>query len=577
MTYLFEDYSLDTERRELRRGTDLIGVEPQVFDLLLLLIRNRTRVVSRDDLIAEVWNGRIVSESALYSRITAARQAIGDSGEAQRLIRTVARKGLRFVADVREAHSSELNAPVGHQPPPYPIGPVTSAAPTQDRPAISRDGGQPAVVVMPFDNLSRPSDDYLVDGLVDEITFALSRVRDFCVIARQSAFAYKGRLVDAREVSKDLGASYVVEGTVRRDGDRLRISVKLVDAETCNQLWSERYDGVVSNMFEFQDHIAAQVAGTMQPAVRHRQLDLGRRKPPNNLAAYDCVLRGISIHDHGHATAEEAKEAVAWFDRALELDPNYARALAWRACAAAHLWPVQPTQEHFDRNMHLVSRALAIDPTDSEAHRVKGALHTFQRQFDPAAYHLERARDLNPNDAHLLVKGGLYLSYLGEHEEGLNDIDLAMQRNPLHPDWYWRERGIVLFGLGAYREALNALQRCQEDRDLDHVYQAACLVALGDELPARERVEQLRRTQPEIDLHWVGRALLYRCYKNAADLSRLTAFLETAGLSWRKAAWSATAEPRLLGNVSSGEDFRGRAGTWARRLREMSEGFAAHT
>ena len=137
MTYLFEDYSLDTERRELRRGTDLIGVEPQVFDLLLLLIRNRTRVVSRDDLIAEVWNGRIVSESALYSRITAARQAIGDSGEAQRLIRTVARKGLRFVADVREAHSSELNAPVGHQPPPYPIGPVTST----DRPAINCDGG----------------------------------------------------------------------------------------------------------------------------------------------------------------------------------------------------------------------------------------------------------------------------------------------------------------------------------------------------------------------------------------------------------------------------------------------------
>src|SRR5262245_50800173 len=228
MTYLFEDYALDTERRELRRGADLISVEPQVFDLLQFLIRNRTRVVSRDDLIAEVWNGRIVSESALYSRITAARQAIGDSGEAQRLIRTVARKGLRFVAYVREAHGSELNALVGRQPPPDPIGAVQRAASTQDRPAIGRDRGQPAVVVMPFDNLSRPSDDYLVDGLVEEITSALSRVRDFCVIARQSAFAYKGRLVDAREVNKDLGASYVVEGTVRRDGDRLRISVKLV-------------------------------------------------------------------------------------------------------------------------------------------------------------------------------------------------------------------------------------------------------------------------------------------------------------------------------------------------------------
>src|SRR5215510_12293952 len=151
MTYLFEDYSLDAERRELRRGTDLISVEPQVFDLLLFLIRNRTRVVSRDDLIAEVWNGRIVSESALYSRITAARQAIGDTGEAQRLIRTVARKGLRFVADVREAHSSELSPLVTCQAPPYPISLLTSAAPAQERPAISRDMGPPAIVVMPFD------------------------------------------------------------------------------------------------------------------------------------------------------------------------------------------------------------------------------------------------------------------------------------------------------------------------------------------------------------------------------------------------------------------------------------------
>src|SRR5262245_9966869 len=146
MTYFFEDYALDTERRELRRGTDLVSVEPQVFDLLQFLIRNRTRVVSRDDLIAEVWNGRIVSESALYSRIAAARQAIGDSGEGQRVIRTVARKGLRFVADVREANSSELDPQVGRRPPPSPIGPVDSAAPKRDGPGICRDSGPPAIV-----------------------------------------------------------------------------------------------------------------------------------------------------------------------------------------------------------------------------------------------------------------------------------------------------------------------------------------------------------------------------------------------------------------------------------------------
>jgi TolB-like protein len=529
MIYLFENYSLDTERREVRGGSDLVSVEPQVFDLLLLLIRNRTRVVSRDDMVADVWNDRIVSESALYSRISAARRAIGDSGEAQRLIRTVARKGLRFVADVREVEQSELNALVGRRPVPSSMVPLTGGL-MQEGAAISVTAERPTLVVMPFDNLSNLNDAYFVDGLVEDITLALSRVRDFYVVARQSAFACKGKLVDAREVGRKLGARYVVEGAVQRDGDRLRVSVGLVDAETSSQLWSERYDGAVANIFEFQDHIAAQVAGTLQPAVRHRELELGRRKLPTNLAAYDCVLRGISIHNHGHATLEEAKEAVAWFDRALELDPNYARALAWRACAAAGLWPLQPTQEQLDWNMQLVSRALSIDPSESEAHRIKRALHTLQRQFDLAAHHLERARDLNPNDAHVLVKGGLYLSYLGEHEKGLSEVDLAMQRNPLHPDWYWRERGIVLFGLGAYRDALTALQRCQEGRDLDHVYQTACLVALDDEVSARVSVKQLRRTRPEVDLHWVRRAIPYRCYKNPADLARLTGFLETARL-----------------------------------------------
>ncbi|MEQ1613667.1 MAG: winged helix-turn-helix domain-containing protein [Hyphomicrobiaceae bacterium] len=520
MIYIFEGASLDAERREVRRGSDLISIEPQVFDLLLLLIRNRTRVVSKDDMVAEVWCGRIVSESTLYSRIAAARQAIGDSGEEQRLIRTVARKGLRFVADVREVET-DTHAPV----------PCTvSGTPKHEVAAISDDWERPTLVVMPFDNLSKPSDEYLVDGLVEDITLALSRVSDFCVIARDSAFAFKGKgkPVDAREVRRKLGARYVVEGTAQRDGDHLRISVRLVDGETSIQLWSERYTGGVADIFEFQDHIAAQVAGTVQPRVRNRELDLGRRKP--NLAAYDCVLRGISIQYCGHATIEEAKEAVAWFDRALELDPSYARALAWRACAAAGLWPLQPTEEHLDRNLDLVSRALSIDPADSEAHRIKGALHTLRRQFDQAAYHLERARVLNPNDAHILVKGGFYLSLLGEHEQGLNDIDLAIQRNPLHPDWYWRERGIVLFGLGTYREALNALQRCQEGRDLDHIYQAACLVALGEDVTARKCLEDLRQTRPEVTSNWIKRAIPYRCYKNPADLSRLTGFLETAGL-----------------------------------------------
>jgi adenylate cyclase len=398
---------------------------------------------------------------------------------------------------------------------------------------------KPSIAVLPFANLSAdPEQEYFADGMVDEILMALSRFHSLFVIARNSSFIYKGQANDVRKVGRELGVRYVLEGSVRKSGQRVRITCQLIDADSTAHVWADRYDGNLSDIFALQDQIVSSVVGAVVPSLQQADTHRAQRKPWESLDAYDCFLRGMAIHNI-RTTREEAKEAVAWFDRALQLDPNYARAHAWRACAASGLWPDQPTQDHFDESMKSVETALSIDPSDSEVHRMKGAIHTHLRQFELASYHLQRACELNPNDAHVLIRCGLYRSYLGEHGKGLHDIDLAMRLHPQHPDWYWRERGTVLFGLGCYREASEALQRCQPYQpglrarrgDRRYVYRAACLAAVQEFRQAREEIGRLQMIQPGVDLGWVKQAFLYRCYRDPADLSRLIEFLESAGLS----------------------------------------------
>ena len=230
MRYLFEDYAFDTDRRELHRGTDLISIAPQVFDLLEYLIRNREHVVGKDDLISAIWNGRVVSDAALTTRLNAARGAIGDSGEEQRLIRTMPRKGLRFVGIVQEAQRSQ-------------ISPVESAAPhLLSAPHLS-------IVVLPFANIGDdPRQAHFVDGVTESLTTDLSRISGSFVIGRHTAFTYKGKAVDLRQIGRELNVRYILEGSVQRSADQLRVNVQLVDAETGNHLWAERFDKPVADL-----------------------------------------------------------------------------------------------------------------------------------------------------------------------------------------------------------------------------------------------------------------------------------------------------------------------------------------
>jgi TolB-like protein len=276
MLFLFDEFVLDTDRRELRGAKGLIAIEPQVFDLLTYLVRTRDRVVSKDDILATVWDGRLVSDSAMTTRINAARRAIGDSGEAQRFIKTLPRIGMRFVGAVYEEHGPWAIT----QPPPF-EGSILPALP--DRPSIA---------VLPFANMSGdPEQQYFSDGITEDIITELSRFRSLFVIARQSSFAFKGRLIKVQEIARELGVAFIVEGSVRRAGDSVLINVQLVDASSGNQLWAERYDRDLLDIFAVQDDVARSVAATISGRVDAAGRDRVERLSPTALRAYDLVLR----------------------------------------------------------------------------------------------------------------------------------------------------------------------------------------------------------------------------------------------------------------------------------------------
>jgi TolB-like protein len=303
---LFDDCVLDPARRELRRASGSVSVGPQVFDVLLHLVENRARVVTKDDLLEAVWHGRIVSESTITSHINAARSAIGDDGQAQRLIRTVPRKGFRFVGEVSEATEGTVAA---------------QTTPLPDKPSIA---------VLPFVNLSGdPEQEYFADGVVEDIITALSHIRWLFVIARNSSFTFKGRAVDVTHVGRELGVRYVLEGSVRKAANRVRITGQLVDAATGGHLWAERYEGALDDVFQLQDRITESVVGAIAQELERAEMERARRKPTESLDAYDHFLRGMaSFHTGTQASVDQALKS---FRTTIALDPEYASAYGMAA------------------------------------------------------------------------------------------------------------------------------------------------------------------------------------------------------------------------------------------------------
>jgi len=425
MIYLFQDYSLDVERRELRRHADLVPVEPQVLDLLVYLVRNRDRVVSKDELIKAVWNGRIISESAFSSRITAARQAVGDSGEQQRLIRTIARKGFRFVSDVQEKPRSSGGEAIDER-----RGPQAQPLELPDKPSI---------VVLPFQNLSGdPEQEYFADGVVEDIISALSCKRWLFVIARNSSFTYKGRAVDIKRVGNELGVRYVLEGSVRKAANRVRITGQLIDAATGAHLWADRYDGDLEDIFDLQDRITESVVGAIAPKLEQAEIERAKRKPTDSLDAYDYFLRAMAFFYQRRRDAND--EALRLFYKAIEFDPDFATAYgmaawchAWRNLSG---WMIDRAQE-VTEGARLAWRASELGKDDAVAlGRAGHALALLVGDLDSGIAFIDRALTLDPNLARGWYASGWVRAYRGEPDVAIEHQARAMRLSPLDPTLY---------------------------------------------------------------------------------------------------------------------------------------------
>ena len=496
MRYLFEDYTLDTERRELHRGADDVSVTPQVFDLLEYLIRNRQRVVSKDDLVSAIWNGRIVSDAALTTRLNAARSAIGDSGEEQRLIKTFPRKGFRFVGQVREVQG---------------VPDADVDEPTANTVLALHDG--PSIAVLPFQNMSDdPDQDYFADGVVDEIITALSRFRDtLFVIARNSSFAYKGKVVDIKQIGRELGVRYVLEGSVRKAAGKVRIIGQLIDATTGMHLWADRFEGELSDIFALQDRMTERVVAAIQPRVLKAEIDRAVRRP-SSFTAYDLCRRALP---HLYSwTREGSAEASQLLSRALELDPHYCLAATLAGSryliAVSQGWTTDPKTE-IAEGVSLLRQALSIDGEDDAALAILGwATATFFGDYDAAKEMVDRAVTLNPNAAMIWDQRGWTYQRAGEAEEAIRSFERANRLSPVDPLLFARLTGIgvALISLSRFDEALAAARRSLGEKKTAQGYRclAAALAHLGRDAEAKKAAAKLLEMEPDFLIaEWVAR------------------------------------------------------------------------
>lgn len=494
MFLVFDDCVLDLDRRELLRASQRVAMAPKVFDLLVYLAGHGERVVSRDDLIDTVWAGRIVSESTLASHINAVRKAVGDDGRQQRVIRTVARRGFRFVAQVRQTEALAAGGPAD-----------TDAGQSDDAPALP---AKPSIAVLPFVNLSGDTEqDYLADGVVEDIIAALSQYRWLFVVARNSSFTFKGRAVDIKQAGRELGVRYLLEGSWRTANTRVRITCQLIDATTGAHHWAGRFEGVLGDIFALQDQITEAVVGAIAPQLERAEIERARHKPTDSLDAYDYYLRGMARLHQG--TREAIDVALPLFHQAMASDPEFAS--AWAMAAWCHCWRkingwMSDRPREVAEGVRLARRAVELGKADAVAlTRCGHALGHLAGDVAGGIALVDRALVLNPNLAAAWFLGGFLRLWQGETEEALASFTHAMRLSPLDPELYRMQAGTAaahLF-LGRFDTAAAWAEKAQRELPsllLVAATQAASHALAGRIDEAQRAVETVRRLDPGLRL-----------------------------------------------------------------------------
>lgn len=407
---------------------------------------------------------------------------------------------------------------------------VTIAPQSEDATVTTTSPKKPSIAVLPLVNMSGdPEQEFFADGLTEDIITELSRFRDLLVISRNSSFVYKGKAVKVQEVAREFGVEYILEGSVRKAGGRIRVTVQLIDAETDRHIWAERYDRELEDIFAIQDEMTCAIVATLPGRVEAATHDRAKRKPTDNMAAYECVLTAKVLHHR--SLREDNAAALRLLDRAIALDPNYAHAHAWKGCVLGQAWTYgwcEDREAIFQQVSAELEVALALDGNDSDVHRILAALSLNRDEHDRAAYHQERALALNPNYDLVVVQQGELLTWLGRPEEGIDWIKKAMRLNPYHPERFWSHLGRACYCAERYAEAAEAFSRITRPDYIHHAFLAATFAQMGNDVAAAAHAAEALKREPKFS---IAVYLATQHYKREVDRKRHEAGLVKAGLT----------------------------------------------
>ena len=365
----------------------------------------------------------------------------------------------------------------------------------EDSPQIKVEKAeQGSLAVMLFKNLSKDEDQaYFCEGFSEDLITVLSKYSKLLVVSGNASFTYRDKSKSPKEIGKELGVRYILEGSVRKLGQKVRIGAKLISADRENTIWSHNFDFTIDEMFDIQDELVETIVSTIVGHVDDEEVKQLVRVKPENHTAYDLVLQGLEYHRKSNVTLENAKKAVEFFDQAIEVDPNCARAHAWRACSLSNYvgWrPDEYGEDWIDQCADSVIRSLEIDQNDHEANRIMGAISLVRGDFELARHHQERAMELCPSDAYIMGKNAALLVYLGEPEKALEIVQHAMRINPFCPDDLFVDEGMCYFWLGKYSEAVNCFRKMKTPDRESVFYLTASLSKLGEGIKSAETLKQ---------------------------------------------------------------------------------------
>jgi adenylate cyclase len=508
--FLFEDFRLDRRglsRRDERRVFVPVAIGSRALDVLGVLVEGHGDLVSKDEIMAAVWPGTVVEDNNLTVQISALRRILDRGRSDWSCIQTVAGRGYRFVATVTrvEPASPPISPPIsgkrgGGLEAEYGRGASLAALlPLPDKPSIA---------VLPFANLSGdPEQEYFVDGMVEEIITALSRIRWLFVIARNSSFTYKGQATDVKRVGRELGVRYVLEGSVRRGGNRPRISAQLIDAETGAHLWADHFDGSLEDVFDLQDNVATSVAGVIEPTLQAAETARSARRPTSDLSAYDAYLRAFAMYSTSH---RQMREALALLEEAIRRDPHYGPALGFAGLCCMHLASdaSAPDREAIRlKGIEFGRRAVEVGGEDPGVLADAAmTLAVFGGDINAMMLLVDRALTLNPGYARGWHVSGFLRLWAGQTDLAIEHAALALRLSPrAQAESSSFLIGAALFFSRRFEEAIPRLRVAIEETPAfltPYRFLAACYAHAGLLDEARTTIGRLRALTPEVMVNY---------------------------------------------------------------------------